>query len=153
VFPFGDGCFVYKHFLILIQRFPHVYNCRPRVVVVPPINLLFFLLLSLPPPLLVKKEKPKFLTKPQDQTVVEGEDVTFEAEATGKPEPTIEWLFGRTTLIASERVIITQDGTKCTLTIKAAEVKEAGQYTIKASNDQGSLSANAKLVVTSKCAP
>ena len=101
----------------------------------------------------MKKEKPKFLSKPQDQTVNQGEDAKFEAEATGKPEPKIEWLYGRTPLVASERIIMEREGTKYTLTIKAAELKEAGQYTIKATNDQGSLSANAKLVVNSKCAP
>ena len=72
----------------------------------------------------------------------------FESEATGKPEPKIEWLYGKTPLVASERIVMEQDGTKYKLTIKAAELKEAGQYTIKATNDQGSLSANAKLVVS-----
>ena len=101
----------------------------------------------------MKKEKPQFLSKPQDQTVDQGSDATFEAEATAKPEPKVEWLYGRTSLVASDRIIMEKDGNKYKLTIKAAEVKEAGQYTIKASNSEGSLSANAKLKVNSKCDP
>ena len=40
---------------------------------------------------LVKQEKPKFLKKPADQEVPEQEDVIFETEVSGKPEPEVEW--------------------------------------------------------------
>lgn len=39
----------------------------------------------------VKKEKPQFLKKPEDVTVLEGEDIKFESEVTARPDPTIEW--------------------------------------------------------------
>ena len=40
---------------------------------------------------IVKKEKPRFLKKPADKEVTEEEDVVFETQVTGKPEPNVEW--------------------------------------------------------------
>ena len=74
----------------------------------------------------------------------------FEACATGKPEPTVEWFYGKTKLVASERIIMQKDGDKYTLQIKKAVIKEAGLYSVKATNDQGTLSADAKLKVNSE---
>ena len=100
--------------------------------------------------IIVKKEKPQFLSKPKDVSVNQGEDVHFEAETSGKPAPKIEWTYGKIPMVTSDRVSMESDGNKHSLVIKAAKLLEAGQYTIKATNDQGSLSANAKLKVISK---
>ena len=39
----------------------------------------------------IKKEKPKFITKPTDKQVKETEDVLFETVVEGKPIPNVEW--------------------------------------------------------------
>ena len=38
-----------------------------------------------------KKEKPEFLKKPQDLTVMEQENAVFETEVVAKPAPVVEW--------------------------------------------------------------
>ena len=41
--------------------------------------------------LTVKKEKAKFVKKPENIEVMEQDDARFEMTVTARPEPTIEW--------------------------------------------------------------
>ena len=34
---------------------------------------------------------PEWVTKPQDEEVVEGQDITFPCKVTGVPQPTVVW--------------------------------------------------------------
>ena len=102
-------------------------------------------------PFLVKQEKPKFITKPADQTVVEGTDVTFETEVTATPEPEIEWFFSEKKLEVSETIICQKDGNKYTLILKEVAMKQQGSYKVKAKNPAGEMTALAKLKVTRMC--
>ena len=37
------------------------------------------------------KVPPEWVTKPQDEEVVEGQDITFPCKVTGVPQPTVVW--------------------------------------------------------------
>ena len=55
--------------------------------------------------------------------------------------------YGEKKLEPSDRIILTKDGNKHSLTIKATLLDEAGIYNVKAVNHMGSLTASAKLKV------
>ena len=97
--------------------------------------------------LTVKKEKPSFLKKPSDLEIFEQEDARFETEIKARPEPTVEWFKGDKKLEPSDRILYEQDGSKYTVTIKEAIIKESGTYNVKATNAAGTMSAAAKLKV------
>ena len=50
----------------------------------------------------------------------------------------------------SEHILCEKEGDNYALTIKGVELKEAGKYSVKATNEVGSLSAMAKLKVKGK---
>ena len=85
--------------------------------------------------------------KPSDVTINEGEDAHFEAGITGKPVPVIEWLLGDAKLEPSDRIVYEAAGTIYKLTMKGCKPEETGSITIKATNDQGTISGKAKLTV------
>ena len=41
--------------------------------------------------LLITTVPPEWVTKPQDEEVVEGQDITFPCKVTGVPQPTVVW--------------------------------------------------------------
>ena len=51
----------------------------------------------------------------------------------------------------SDHIVYEKEGDNYALVIKGVELKEAGKYTVKATNEVGSLSAKAKLKVKGKC--
>ena len=81
-----------------------------------------------------RTEEPQFLKKPDDLEIMEQEDARFETEITGKPAPKVEWYQGDKVLKPSKRVLCEQDGNKYTLVIKETLLKEAGPYSVKATN-------------------
>ena len=100
--------------------------------------------------LTVKKEKPKFVKRPEDVTVMEQEDARFETTVSGKPAPIAEWFRGETKLEPSDTIVYEQDGNKHGLLIKTAQLDQAGPYSVKITNEVGTFSAMARLKVTGK---
>ncbi|EHA98366.1 Hemicentin-1, partial [Heterocephalus glaber] len=93
---------------------------------------------------LILQSAPVFQVEPQDVTVRTGEDVALQCQATGEPEPTIEWLHAGRPLQASQRLQTLQDGS---LWLERAEPGDAGPYECIAHNLLGSATARAFLVV------
>jgi hypothetical protein len=87
---------------------------------------------------------PVFQVEPQDVTVRSGEDVALRCQATGEPEPTIEWLRAGQPLRASRRLRTLPDGS---LWLERAEAGDAGAYECVAHNLLGSATAQAFLAV------
>ena len=92
------------------------------------------------------------LKKPDDLEIMEQEDARFETEITGKPAPKVEWYQGDKVLKPSKRVLCEQDGNRYTLVIKETLLKEAGPYTVKATNVAGTQTATAQLKVNGEYA-
>ncbi|MCX6877457.1 MAG: immunoglobulin domain-containing protein [Verrucomicrobia bacterium] len=87
-------------------------------------------------------EAPVFTEIPLDQTVTEGDSVTFTAQATGFPVPTIAWHF-----IDSGSVDHTLSTVGNTLTF-TSNLSSAGQYYAVATNSAGTLNSTPAAVLT-----
>ena len=88
-------------------------------------------------------EAPAKVTKPlKDKKVKEEETATFECELS-KPVKEVTWLRNGEPLSPDDRVKVTSDGKKHTLTIDKAIVDDATKYTIKI----GDVESSAKLTV------
>jgi len=77
---------------------------------------------------------PSITTQPQSQTVVSGTTVVLRAQVSGSPTPTYQWSFNGNAIsgaIAQEYVIT------------GATAANAGNYTVKATNSQGSVTSTA----------
>ena len=98
---------------------------------------------------------PKFLKKPENVECLEFEDASFETKVTGKPKPEVSWYRGDVRLEPSERVVYEEQEVDnvYTLRMKAVKKEEGAMYTVKATNDQGTMSASARLKVTRKLRP
>lgn len=93
---------------------------------------------------------PKFLKKPENIECMEFDDITFITTVRAKPVPVVEWFKSDEKLIPSDRIIYGNEGEEFTLVIKEVKKDEAGMFSVKATNDQGSMSASARLKVTGK---
>lgn len=83
---------------------------------------------------------PSFRHQPLSQTVTAGAPVTFTVAVDGQPTPTLQWLKDGINLPGT---------TGTTLVLNAAQLTDAGDYTVNALNAAGSvLSSIAKLAVT-----
>lgn len=84
-------------------------------------------------------ETPKFITLLYPLEVPESETTEFSVVVTGKPEPKVEWLKdGRPIQIDNEHFITKQDSQgRHSLTVKNANVGDAGIYSAKAVNQAG----------------
>lgn len=91
-------------------------------------------------------EKPKFSVSPQDITVNDNEDVTFECLANGDPQPNIRWSREGGS-IPSSRARIVDDRN---LRISRVKVHDEGSYVCTAENLVGTAEVVARLTVHSK---
>ena len=88
-------------------------------------------------------EAPAKITKPlKDKKVKEEETATFECELS-KPAKEVTWLRNGEPLTPDDRVKVSSDGKKHTLTIDKATMDDATKYTIKI----GDAESSAKLTV------
>ncbi|XP_023933258.1 titin isoform X1 [Lingula anatina] len=97
---------------------------------------------------IVKKEAPKITRQPENVETFEFNTVTFECSVTGKPEPEVIWLKGNTQLVESDRIHITAEEGKHTLTMDKVTTADGGIINVKVSSPAGQQSATAKLRVT-----
>ena len=79
--------------------------------------------------------------------MVEGEPATLECELKGEPQPDIEWVKDGESVKASRRVKMEFDGRLSSLTFKASELDDEGEYKCVARNELGSASSQAELLV------
>ena len=76
---------------------------------------------------------PVFLTQPASQTIVAGSSVTFTSNASGTPTPTYQWKKDGTNIGGA---------TSSSYTIATVTSVDAGNYTVVATNSQGSATSN-----------
>uniref|UniRef100_A0A8C0EK92 Titin n=1 Tax=Bubo bubo TaxID=30461 RepID=A0A8C0EK92_BUBBB len=93
----------------------------------------------------IKNKKIKFLTKPQNLEVLEGEKAEFFCSVS-KEAITVQWLRGDTVLEAGDKYDIISDGKKRTLVVKDSILGDAGKYTVMV----GEAKATARLTVIGK---
>ena len=90
-------------------------------------------------PMIVKPLTPQFCKV--------GDAVKLETVITGKPKPTIQWLFNGTTLTATEEVKTVEKDDIYTLVIDNVKQASDGDYTIKAENASGAVQTTANISV------
>jgi hypothetical protein len=83
---------------------------------------------------------PWFVAVPQPRCVREGEDVLLKADVIGWPLPMVQWLHNGTLLTGA---------TDSKLRLTGATSEQSGDYTVIASNNLGTVSANTRLRVLS----
>ena len=94
---------------------------------------------------------PKFIRKPEHAECMEYEDVRFEAMVTGKPTPEVIWCCGDNQVLPGDRVTYeVLEGNRYALVMRGVTKEHSAMYTVKASNDMGTMSASARLKVTHK---
>ena len=94
-----------------------------------------------------KGEAPEFVKAMDTIEVVEGKLAKLVCKVKGKPEPKIEW-FKDDTPIQEDRRIKTQfDGETCTLKITDTNLDDEGEYECVATNEEGTGSCKAELLV------
>jgi len=81
---------------------------------------------------------PKITTPPSNLTLVQGQDASFTVSVSGFPEPTFQWLEGKTVLTGQ---------TSATLNRTSVQAADANTYSVVVTNAFGSLTAKASLVV------
>lgn len=90
---------------------------------------------------------PRFLQRLEDKKVVEGSDVDFEVEVSGRPKPTLKWLKDNRDIAADDHIQIDTEGRIHTLTITKSRLVDGGTYSCVASNSGGRDSCSANLEV------
>ena len=90
---------------------------------------------------------PRFLQRLEDKKVVEGSDVDFEVEVSGRPKPTLQWLKDDRDLAPDDHIQIDTEGRIHTLSITQSRLGDGGKYSCVASNSGGRDSCSADLEV------
>ncbi|CAF1684387.1 unnamed protein product, partial [Adineta ricciae] len=96
------------------------------------------------------QQLPVFLQTPQDVSVSQGKEATFEAQLSAFPTPKVTWLLNGKPLTANVDCSITFDNAtqKATLTLRKIDVdKHSGTITCQAENVAGKVTHDAKLNV------
>ena len=95
---------------------------------------------------------PSFVSKPENTTVVEGEDVRFKCNATGNPKPLISWFLEKNgSLVSLSKTSKHQIGEdNFTLEIKNVQRDQTGRYVCEAKNEIGNTSTSVYLNVQCK---
>ena len=77
---------------------------------------------------------------PQNQTKIEGDDVTFSCSATGNSAPTFNWTKDGSVLTAGSRISLSSDRKQ--LTITNVTRQDSGQYVCEATNNVTTVPSN-----------
>ncbi|XP_048515729.1 titin isoform X3 [Athalia rosae] len=94
-----------------------------------------------------KNVAPRFISPVTGMIVDQGADVILEGILDGFPSPNVTWLKNGQELKARDGVQITYAHNHARVELKAVNVKDAGRYTCTATNDVGTASSTADLVV------
>lgn len=95
-------------------------------------------------------DKPYIVTPLQDQTVIEGDDVTLKAEFNGKAPLEFSWFKDEIALIESPRIHEEVDGGWAILHLKNVKIEDEAEYVCIAANDAGGCETVAELLVDGK---
>jgi hemicentin len=96
------------------------------------------------------QQTPVFVKSPQDASVSQGKDVTYEAQLSGFPTPKVNWLLNGKPLTPNADCVITFDTPtqKASLTLRKIDAdKHAGIVTCQVENPAGKISHDVKLDV------
>ncbi len=96
------------------------------------------------------QQVPVFLKAPEDASVSQGKDVTYEAQMSAFPTPKVSWLLNGKPLAPNADCSITFDAPtqKATLTLRKVDAdKHAGTVTCQVENPAGKLTKDVKLDV------
>ncbi|KAM4622957.1 peroxidasin homolog [Discoglossus pictus] len=94
--------------------------------------------------MIIVQDKLRFLVKPHDQTVTEGQNVQFPCSAQGHPSPVITWTKSGSPLPNDGRHIVMASGI---LEVLNARLHDAGQYECHATSSLGGHSQTVQLYV------
>ena len=78
-------------------------------------------------------DQPEFFEHPQNETKIEGDNVSFTCNATGNPAPIFRWTKNGSVLTTGSRISLSSDGKQLTLTNVTRE--DSGQYVCEATNN------------------
>lgn len=92
---------------------------------------------------------PQIQARPRNSKLLEGSDATFTVKISSNPPARVFWFRNGERLQASQRLIMEQQGSTCTLRIHMALPEDAGYYTVLAENSQGCVACSAHLVIES----
>lgn len=90
---------------------------------------------------------PRFLQRLEDKKVVEGSDIDFEVEVSGRPKPTLKWRKDDRDVAPDDHIQIDTEGRIHTLSITQSRLVDGGKYSCVASNSGGRDSCSANLEV------
>ena len=77
-------------------------------------------------------------------------DAKFSCRVSALPKPEIQWLFNDKALKSSKKHKIRRDEDTCTLSVRECSEEDAGTYTCRATNSEGTATTSADLRVVDK---
>ena len=93
---------------------------------------------------------PKITKLLKDESIIQGQDLTFSIEATGSPTPKLQWFFNDKPIPidnARYQLVTPKDGNLYELKIKQVQPEDQGTYKVVLSNSEGEISSQATLNV------
>ncbi|XP_061226041.1 myosin light chain kinase, smooth muscle isoform X3 [Neopsephotus bourkii] len=94
-----------------------------------------------------KGTAPSFTEKLQDAQVVDGEKLVLQCRISSDPPAAVTWTVDNKTIKSSKSIVISQEGTLCSLTIEKAMPEDAGEYKCIAENAAGKAECACKVLV------
>uniref|UniRef100_A0A8C3RA48 Myosin light chain kinase, smooth muscle n=1 Tax=Cyanoderma ruficeps TaxID=181631 RepID=A0A8C3RA48_9PASS len=94
---------------------------------------------------------PSFTEKLQDAQVADGEKLVLQCRISSDPPAAVTWTLDSKAIKSSKTIVISQEGTLCSLTIEKAMPEDGGEYKCIAENPAGKAECACKVVVEGKC--
>ncbi|XP_057286174.1 myosin light chain kinase, smooth muscle isoform X4 [Pezoporus wallicus] len=94
-----------------------------------------------------KGTAPSFTEKLQDAQVVDGEKLVLQCRISSDPPAAVTWTVDSKTIKSSKSIVISQEGTLCSLTIEKAMPEDGGEYKCIAENVAGKAECACKVLV------
>ncbi|XP_010014632.1 PREDICTED: myosin light chain kinase, smooth muscle isoform X2 [Nestor notabilis] len=94
-----------------------------------------------------KGTAPSFTEKLQDAQVVDGEKLVLQCRISSDPPAAVTWTVDSKTIKSSKSIVISQEGTLCSLTIEKVMPEDGGEYKCIAENAAGKAECACKVLV------
>uniref|UniRef100_A0A8C0B0W7 Myosin light chain kinase, smooth muscle n=1 Tax=Buteo japonicus TaxID=224669 RepID=A0A8C0B0W7_9AVES len=94
-----------------------------------------------------KGTAPSFTEKLQDAQVVDGEKLVLQCRISSDPPAAVTWTLDSKTIKSSKSIVISQEGTLCSLTIEKTMPEDGGEYKCIAENAAGKAECACKVLV------
>ncbi|KAM6421540.1 myosin light chain kinase, smooth muscle isoform 2-T2 [Rhynochetos jubatus] len=94
-----------------------------------------------------KGTAPSFTEKLQDAQVVDGEKLVLQCRISSDPPAAVTWTLDSKAIKSSKSIVISQEGTLCSLTIEKAMPEDGGEYKCIAENAAGKAECACKVLV------